>query len=355
MALADRNGDLARKSAESMSIPKYYGDWQELISDPEIEVIHNCTPNNLHFEINKFALKAGKPVVSEKPLGTTSRESLELLQTANQLDVPNEVCFTYRMYPVIQQMKAMVEAGEVGRPWIVWGAYLQDWLWAETDYNWKVNPVYSGPTRAMADIGSHWCEIAQFVTGQNIISVCADFGIFHPNRKVMYKGDQKGQEQTWEEIPIKTEDYGAVLMHFSNVAMGTFSVSQVSAGRKNYIALEVNGSGGSIAWNQEDPEKLWIGKRDTPNMFIMKNSNLFHEQARQYCHYPVGHPEGYSTGFKNLFQAFYNNLRSSVHWTAHQPDFPTFWEGHRSMLVIDALLTSAKEHCWVDVDFGSLP
>ncbi len=354
VALADHNHDLAYQNAHAMSIPKSYGDWQELILDPDVEVVHNCTPNNIHFEINKAALQAGKPIVSEKPLAMNSQESAELLQLSTRLGVPNEVCFTYRMYPIVQQMKSMVECGEVGQPWIVWGSYLQDWLWAETDYHWKANPVYCGPTRVMADIGSHWCEVAQFVSGQNIVSVCAEFGIFHPTRKAIRKDSLAGHEAVWENIPITTEDYGAVLVDFSNGMKGTYLVSQVSAGHKNDLSLEINGSGCSIGWNQEDPERLWIGRRDEPDMVIVKDNKLLHDNVRQYSHYPVGHPEGFSTGFKNLFQAFYKFLRSDSSWQPHPKEFPTFWEGHRSMLIIDAILTSAKERRWVDVDFSTL-
>jgi predicted dehydrogenase len=348
IALADQNGDLAKKNALKMSIPHYYGDWQDLISNPEIQVIHNCTPNFMHYEINKSALEAGKPLVAEKPVGMNSIESADLLRLANVNSVPNEVCFVYRMYPVIQQMKAMVEVDQVGEPWLITGAYVQDWLFAQTDYNWRVDPALSGPSRAVADIGSHWFEIAQFVVNQEIVAVCSNFETCWKTRKVFIDGKT-------EEVPIKTEDFATVLVRFSDGAIGTFYTSQVSAGRKNYIQLEVNGSKCSISWNHEDAERLWIGHRDKPNEMVFKNSALFLPQAQQYCSYPVGHPEGYSSGFKNLFQAFYSYLLSGRYWGKDKTNFPTFWEGHRSMLILEAIIKSAQQNCWIDVDFRTLP
>ncbi len=348
VALADQNLDLAKQNAEKLRIPQYFGSWQELVHSSEVQVIHNCTPNNLHFEINKAVLEAGKPLVAEKPVGLTSRESEELLRLANAKGIPNEVCFVYRMYPVIQQMHSMVAAGELGIPWLVTGAYAQDWLFAQTDYNWRVAPELSGPSRVVADIGSHWCEIAQFVSNQNIVAVCADFETVWKTRKV-------NRNAGFDEVSVKTEDLATVMVRFSGGATGIFYTSQVSAGRKNYIQLEVNGSGCSIAWNHEDAERLWVGHRDEPNSLIFKNSSMFHTQVQDFCNYSVGHPEGYSSGFKNLFKAFYGFLRSGHSWGQEQPNFPTFWEGHRSMLILDAIIKSAQLHGWVEVDYSSLP
>ncbi len=348
VGIADQNGDLAKRNAEKLSIPNYYGDWQELVRNPDIQVVHNCTPNYLHYEINKAVIEAGKPLVAEKPLGMSPAESEELLRLANANRVPNEVCFVYRMYPVIQQMKAMVEMGDVGHPWLVTGASVQDWLFAQTDYNWRVDPLQGGPSRVIADIGSHWCEIAQFVAGQNINAVCADFETCWKTRKVARGGD-------FEEVPVKTEDFATVMVRFSNGALGNFYTSQVSAGRKNYIQLEVNGSKSSIAWNHEYAELLWIGHRDEPNQTTLKNNVLFHPQVQSYCNYSAGHPEGYSSGFKNLFKAFYGYLHSGNQWGKGKTDFPTFWEGHRSMLILDAIIKSAQQRAWVEVDYRSLP
>lgn len=347
VAIADQNDELAKYDAEKFSIPKAYGDWRKLIEDPEVDVIHNCTPNHLHYEINKASINAGKPIISEKPLALNSDQSAELMQLANKNKVPNEVCFTYRMYPVIQQMKAMVEHGDVGSPWFIWGSYLQDWLFYQTDYNWRVDPKFSGPTRTIADIGSHWCEIAQFVSMQKIESVCANFGKVWNTR--IDESDERNKKKN-----VETEDFATVMLKFSDGALGSFSSSQISAGRKNYIHLEVTGSKCSVSWNHEDAERLWIGNRDKMNVHTLRDGLKFYPEAERFCHYPVGHPQGYSSGFKNLFIAFYDYLDANKTWEEDDPDFPSFWEGHQSLLIVDAILSSVNNKKWAGVDYSSL-
>lgn len=357
IGLAGENEEHARKSADELSIPKAYGRWQDLVNDPDVQVIHNCTPNNLHFAINQAVLEAGKPLVMEKPVGMTSKESGDLLRLAAQKRSPNLVCYTYRMYPVIQQMKEMVACGDVGKPWSVWGVYLQDWLSRETDYNWRVDPSVSGPTRVMGDIGSHWFEVIQFILGQNITSVCAEFTTVFPTRKKaqqITKSFEQAAAEAYDNVPVSTEDIGSVMLRFEDGLVGTFTASQVATGRKNYIHVEVAGSQCSIAWNHEDAERLWIGRRMEPNMHSLRDGLLYYPEAQKYCYYPAGHPQGYSSGFKNLFYAFYKSLREGRGWSAIQPDFPTLWEGHRTMLILDALVTSAREHRWVDIDLTSM-
>jgi len=347
VAISDRNEDLAKEDGDKYCIDKTYGDWRKLIDDPEVEVIHNCTPNHLHFDINKAVINAGKPLISEKPLALTSAESYELFKLSIDKKIPNQVCFTYRMYPVIQQMKAMVDHGDVGKPWFVWGSYLQDWLFYQTEYNWRVDPKFSGPTRTIADIGSHWCEIAQFVTGQRIESACANFGLVWEKRL-----DTSNLQPI--EVDVKTEDFATVLLKFSNGLIGNFSTSQISAGRKNHINLELTGSNCSISWNHEDAERLWIGFRDKMNIFSLRDGTKFYPEVEKYCHYSVGHPQGYSSGFKNLFIAFYDYLDKKKVWGVDTPDFPTFEEGHRSLLIADAIFESSKQGKWIDVNYSSL-
>lgn len=347
VAIAGRNDDKAKKYAKKHCIPKSYGRWRDLIKDPDVEVIHNCTPNHLHYEINKSVIEAGKPLIAEKPLALNSRQSAELLELAFEKQVPNMVCFTYRMYPVIQQMKAMVAHGDIGKPWFVWGSYLQDWLFYQNDYNWRVDPRYSGSTRTIGDIGSHWCEIAQFVTMQRIESVCGNFG------KVWDTRLDESKSPT-EKVDVKTEDFATVLLKFSNGLIGNFSTSQISAGRKNYIHLEVTGSNCSVSWNHEDAERLWVGYRDKMNIHSLRDGLKFYPEAERFCHYSVGHPQGYSSGFKNLFIAFYDYLKTNPVWGKNEPDFPSFWEGHKSMLITDAIVESVEKNKWVDVDYSSL-
>ncbi|MCK4590181.1 MAG: Gfo/Idh/MocA family oxidoreductase, partial [Candidatus Latescibacteria bacterium] len=165
IALAEVDKELAECKAEQMNIEKAYGDFRELLEDPEVEVVHNCTPNFLHFQITKAALEADKDVVSEKPLAMTSSESAELVNLANKKGLVNALDFNYRYYPLIQQARRMAEKGEIGEIYTVHGSYLQDWLYLDTDYNWRLEPDQSGQSRAIADIGSHWMDLIEFVTG----------------------------------------------------------------------------------------------------------------------------------------------------------------------------------------------
>jgi len=354
LAISSIDEPSARSVAEKYNIATVYKNWQDIISDPEIEVIHNCTPNNLHFQINKAAILNGKHIISEKPLTVSSEESGELCRLAVQHKVVNAVNFNYRFYPLIQHARVMVEKGDIGKIFLVHGNYLQDWLFYEKDYNWRLESDVSGTSRAIADIGSHWCDMVQFITGSRIKRVFADLVTIHQVRKKPSRAVEtfKSKEQTdigkYEDLKIDTEDAGSVLVHFENGARGVFMVSQVSAGRKNHFSFEIDGSKKAVAWNQEEPNKLWIGSRDTANEIIIKDPSLLYEEARQYAHYPGGHPEGYPDGPKNLFMKFYDFIRSGKDPGNDKPEFPTFEDGYLENKIVEAILLSNKEQRWVE-------
>lgn len=346
----------AKLIGDKFSIPKIYSEWQQIISDPEIEVIHNCTPNNLHYEINKAAILNGKHIVSEKPLTINVRESEELCMLAEEKKIVNAVNFNYRFYPLIQHARLMVEKGDVGEIFLIHGNYLQDWLFYEKDYNWRLESNVSGTSRAIADIGSHWCDIVQFVAGSRIKKVFADLVTIHKTRKKPTKAVQtfKTKEQEdigdFENLQIDTEDAGSVLLNFENGARGVFIVSQVSAGRKNHFSFEIDGSKKAISWNQEEPNKLWIGSRDTANELIIKDPSLLYDEARQYAHYPGGHPEGYPDGPKNLFMKVYDFIRAGKDPIKDKIEFPTFKDGYIENKIVDAILLSNKDQKWIEID-----
>ena len=354
VAVAEANDDLAKEKAAAMSIPKPYGNYQDLLADPEIQVVHNCTPNHLHFQVNKDILAAGKHVISEKPLSMTTEESRELVRLANQSGKIHAVDFNYRYYPLIQHAREMVKAGEVGDIFSMHGSYLQDWLFLQTDWNWRLIPELSGESRAIADIGSHWCDLLQFITGLTITKVFADLRTVHktrmkPKKEVeTYAGKELAPED-YEPQPINTEDYASVLFELSNGAHGVFTVSQVSAGRKNRLSFEIDGSKCALAWDQEQPNEIWLGYRDKANEILAKDPALIHEAAREYAHYPGGHPEAYADGPKNLFRNVYRAVeRGSV---PDQPDWSTFEDGHKEVAICEAVLASHKAQSWVDVQY----
>jgi predicted dehydrogenase len=355
VAVAEANDDLAKAKAEAMSIPKAYGDYQKLLADPEIKVVHNCTPNHLHFAINRDILAAGKHVISEKPLAMNTKESSELVRLAKESGLINAVNFNYRFYPLVQHARAMVEAGEVGDVYAIHGSYLQDWLYYNTDWNWRLQPEMSGDSRAVADIGSHWCDLLQFITGLTITKVMADLRTVHPQRMKPKKtvetyAGKVLQPSDYEPQPISTEDYASVLFELSNGAHGVFTVSQVSAGRKNRLYYEIDGSKCALSWDQESPNDMWIGYRHKSNEVLMKDPSLLHEAAREYAHYPGGHPEAYPDGPKNLFRNVYRAVAEGGSIPSN-PDWSTFLDGHKEVAICEAVLKSNKDQSWTEVKY----
>jgi len=352
-AVAERDADLAQAKAEELSIPKSYGDYRQLLADPDIQVVHNCTPNHLHFEVNRDILAAGKHIVSEKPLAMNSTESRELVQLAEQAGVVHAIDFNYRYMPLVQQARLMCqEKKDVGRVLAVHGSYLQDWLHQETDWNWRLMPELSGESRAMADIGSHWCDLIQFITGLKIVRVMADLVTIHPKR-MRPKVDVKTYEgkvlkpEDLEEVSIKTEDYGSILLEFDSGAHGVLTVNQCAAGRKNRLHYEIDGSQCALSWDQEQPNELWIGRRDEPNQVLMKDPSLLYEEVREYAHYPGGHNEAYPDGPKNLFRNVYGHIAGD------RPggDYATFVDGHNEIAICDAVLKSSQAKQWMAVEY----
>ncbi len=357
VGLAENSQEAAEQKAAELGIPKAYGDYRDMLQDSEIQVVHNCTPNHLHFAINKEIILAGKHVLSEKPLAMSSEESAELLALAKEHKVVHGVNFNYRQFPIVKQLAAMIKNGELGKVNLVHGSYLQDWLLFETDFNWRLAPEVGGKSRAVADIGSHWCDTVQHVTGKRIVEVFADLATVIPVRKkstsnVATFGAQQEQETTYEDVPINTEDYASVLVRFEDGTKGVFTVSQVSAGRKNRLSFEINGSQKSAYWNQEEPEKLWIGHRDRPNEVLQADPALFLPEARSSIHHPGGHNEGWPDALKNGMLNFYNFIREGKDPLNDQANFATFEDGHISMCITDAILESHEQQKWVKVQVG---
>ncbi|MCA9264154.1 MAG: Gfo/Idh/MocA family oxidoreductase [Planctomycetales bacterium] len=355
VAIAEANQELAQLKANQLGIPRAYGSYQELLADPEVEVVHNCTPNHLHYQVNKDILAAGKHVISEKPLAMNSDESRELVTLAKKSGLLHAVDFNYRYYPLIQHAREMVKSGEVGDVFSIHGSYLQDWLFKNTDWNWRLVPEMSGDSRAVADVGSHWCDLLQFITGLTMTKVFADLRTVHkqrmkPKKEIETYAGKVLQPSDYEPQDINTEDYASVLFELSNGAHGVFTVSQVSAGRKNRLYFEIDGSNCALAWDQENLNELWIGRRDKANEVLVKDPSLLQESAREYAHYPGGHPEGYPDGPKNLFRNFYRAVEQGGSMPS-DPDWSTFEDGHKEMAICDAVLDSHRKQAWVTVEY----
>src|SRR5580693_3545444 len=349
-AIAVRNVEAARQLGAGFSISAIATDYREILRDPAIGAVHICTPNAQHFPMAKDALNAGKHVLCEKPLATSVEEGEELVSLAKKQGLRNCVCHNLRYYPMVQQMRAMREAGDLGEILVVQGTYSQDWLLYDTDWNWRVETKAGGPSRCMADIGSHWFDMAEHVTGLRVTNLCADLQTFHATRKQpkhsveTFANKLLGPED-YIETAVDTEDFGAVIFRMGGRTRGSVTASQVSAGRKNRFNIEIYGTRSSVAWNQERPDELWVGHRDTSNEIFMKDPSLLKPGARSYADLPGGHSEGYDDTFKQIFRRFY----ASIAAPSATPEHPQFVDGLRQLTILDAVLQSYRTRSWIDV------
>jgi predicted dehydrogenase len=338
----------AKARAEAKRIAPAYDSYEALLADEDVDVVHLTTPNHLHYPQVKQALEAGKHVICEKPLALTAVESAELLELAERSGLVHCTNFNIRFYPMVQEARARVGAGEVGDVFIVHGGYLQDWLLFDTDWNWRLENDKGGELRAVGDIGSHWMDLTQFVTGRRIEAVFADLATMIPVRR-----RPTGEVETFAsaadvervEAPMSTEDIAHILLRFEGGARGSLVVSQVSAGRKNSLRFEVDGSQASLAWDAETHETLWLGRRDAPNELLLRNPALLSGQARATTALPAGHAEGFGDTFKELYRAVYRAV------AAGEPgdDYPTFRAGHVENVLAEAVAESHRTQRWVEV------
>lgn len=321
-----------------------------VMNDPSITAVHICTPNASHHPLAKAALEAGKHVLCEKPLATSASLASELVELAAKKNLRNATCHNLRYYPMVQHMRRMREAGELGEILVAQGTYSQDWLLYDTDWNWRIDSSQNGASRTLADIGSHWCDMTEHITGLRVASVCADLQTFHKTRKqpkgiVESFAGKTLSPDDYTEVPIDTEDFASVMIRLGDRARGAYTVSQVSAGCKNRLSIEIYGTKASVAWNQERPDELWIGQRNSPNQVIIKDPSLLQEGARSYADLPGGHSEGYDDTFKQVFRRFYKSIEDP----SAPIEYPQFTDGLRQLKILEAELASNKQRTWVEV------
>jgi predicted dehydrogenase len=352
VAVADTNKDLARAAAGKFGIPRVYPDADALIADDAIEVVHDCAPNNAHFDINAEAIRVGKDVLSEKPLALDSRESAQLVDLAAKHGALTAIDFCYRYYPVVQEAAARARRGDLGAVRAFVGHFLQDWLFFETDYTWRLDPEVAGRANVVADLGSHWCDLVQFITGEKIVEVMAELHTCLPKRRKPKGGvlsfGAGGAGET-EEVAITLDDYASLFLKLSNGARGSFTTCQAAAGRKVDIELQIFGSKESYAWSHVHPNALWIGHREKANEIFYESSQLQAEEARKYALLPTGHPIGYHDAVFNLFRDYYEALAAKKDGKAVRAAGPDFRTGHEMMCVIDAAVESDRTGRWVRV------
>ncbi|MDJ0954471.1 MAG: Gfo/Idh/MocA family oxidoreductase [Acidimicrobiia bacterium] len=342
----------ARAKAESANLPRVYESVAAMAADDDIDVIHIASPNHVHADQARVVLDAGKHVVCEKPLALTSEQTADLVARAEKSGLVNAVCFNIRFYPNCHQARSLVADGELGTPRLVSGSYLQDWLLLETDWNWRLESEKAGALRAVADIGSHWLDLARFITGANVTEVMADLHTFvkvrkHPAGPVETFAVGGDDEELIAEA-MESDDGAGILLRFDNGARGVVTISQVSAGRKNSVSIEVDGSDSALSWFSENPDHLWIGHRGRPNEILQRDPSLASPDAARVIGYPGGHVEGYPDTFRALFAEVYADVAAGGPSAA--PTYPTFADGHDALLVTEAVARSSEEQRWIRIE-----
>jgi predicted dehydrogenase len=339
-----------KEAAETLQLPRAYSSLDELAADASVQVVHLCTPNYLHFQEASQLLRAGKHVLCEKPLTLDSRESAALVSLAKEVNLVGGVAYNLRYYPLCHEARALIKRGAIGQVRLVHGSFLQDWLMFPTDWNWRLESKLGGELRAVSDIGTHWLDLMMWITGSNISGLCADLATVMPSRrrpKGRVESFQKAASTETVEVLISTDDYASVLLHFENDAHGAVTVSQVSAGRKARLWFEIDGSEGSLVFDSECPNSLWIGRRDRASEILPKDPGLLSPEARGYAAYPGGHAEGYPDTFVQLFKDFYRYIALGDFRAPRS--FPTFETGHQELLLCEAIAESAQKRAWVDL------
>lgn len=349
---------LQQKTRE-LFIPRAYASYEELVADPEIDVVDVSTPTYLHFPIAKAAIAHGKHVIVDKPLSVSSAQARELRDLARAANVVHAVTFNYRYSPTVQQARAMIARGEIGELRFIHGHYFQDWLLHDTDFSWRLESDKGGRLCVAGDAGAHWYDLAEYMTGLRIVEVLADLHTMIAVRKrpvgQSTEAFASAEPGKVENYTVEGDDLSNILLRFDNGAVGSFSASQICAGHKNDLSIEFNGSNASIRWNAERSGELWVGRREQANQLLPKAPELFDASARSYAVLPGGHEEGWADAFRNL-------MRNIFTFIAHGKDprdadgllFPRFDEGFRNTKIVDAILQSHTDGCrWTAVDLRS--
>jgi len=343
--------DRSTESAAALDVPRGYASLDDLLGHPAVRVVHVTSPNQLHHRQAKAILAAGRHVVCEKPLTMTSAESADLLAAATASGLVAAVNFNLRFYPLNQHVSALVRGGGVGDVRLVTGRYFQDWLLFDTDWNWRLEKAEGGALRAVGDIGSHWLDLTTFLTGLRVEALLAELTTFIPvRRKPAGSVLTFSTERAADTIPVEidTEDVALILLRFEGGARGSVAVSQLSPGRKNSLAYEIDGSTSALGWDSETPEQLWIGHRDAPNEILIRNPALMNAAGRAAARLPGGHVEGFADTFAAAFSAVYDDVL--IGRPSAAPPYATFADGHEEMRIGDAVLESARTGRWVEVD-----
>ena len=334
--------NVERKAKEN-HIELAYTDYKKMIDENDLDFVHICTPNNTHFEIAKYALERNVNVVLEKPMTFTVEEAVELVKLAKEKNLINAVNFHNRLYPANIFIKDYIRENNIGDVFSINGNYLQDWLLFDTDYSWRLNTKESGSTRAVADIGSHWMDLVEYLTGLKIVEVFAEFKTVYPQRKKAIgeiKTFSVNEVTEYELKTIDTEDIAMVMYRFENGAIGNVTISQMAAGKKNNLEVFISGTKASVSWGLDDLENVHIGYRDKPSLIMTKDYGLM-TVAKNAIDFPAGHTEGFPDAIKQVFKQVYSQPQDK--------HYAQFEDGLRQMILCEKISESAKKSQWIKI------
>lgn len=352
VGVTDANAELAQKTAKKYDIEKVYKDYLEVVNDPEVDVVHVCSPNKFHYAMNKAAIERGKQVLSEKPLCMTLDEAKEITELAEAKGLVTGIDFCYRYYPVVLEAALRLRGGEAGPIRMATGTWFQDWLSKVTDYSWRLQRSESGESSVAADLGSHWFDLIQFVTGLHVTEVMADFSTLLPIRrkpKRQVVAFEKVDNVPYDEVKIEVEDYASILFRLSNGAPGSFTTCQAATGRRSELEFQVYGGERSYAWNQTRSTELWVGNRDKANETLIEGPGQQDPYSAAYTSLPAGHPMGYNDALLNLMNDFYDVIKGGGDAARKLPR-PTFRTGYDEMRILKAIVQSKNDRAWVKVE-----
>ena len=346
-------GSSASRGAErasALGVGRAYETLEQLLADPSVDVVHVTSPNKAHYPQVMQILAAGKHVVCEKPLAMTSAQSADMLALADRTGLVAAVCYAVRFYPLNHQARGMVLNGELGDIRLLTGYFHQDWLAKPTDWNWRLETEEGGELRSVGDIGTHWVDLTSFITGLRATEVLAELSTFIPERDMPVGPVEtfaSTQGQQTRKRQIKTDDVAAVLLRYPNGARGVMSTSQLSFGKKCALHWDIAGSAASASWHMENPEQLWIGRRDQPNQILQRDPGLMNAMGGMAASLPGGHAEGYFDSFHAFFRQVYGDVAKG----GRQPSstYATFDDGHHEMQFCDAVLKSSRSGAWTKI------
>ncbi|PPT76981.1 oxidoreductase [Xanthomonas arboricola pv. populi] len=334
----------ARDMAQSWDVPRAYRDIEDVVADTQVQVVHVCTPNHLHRAMAQAALQAGKHVICEKPLATTLQDAQALAALAASTGLVATVPFVYRYHPVVRDARARIAQGELGPLRLIHGSYLQDWLLDPASNNWRVDPALGGASRVFADIGSHWCDLVEWVGGERFVDVSAAFATVIAERGALTGQSFSTPTAGAAMQAVASEDVAAAMFRTGAGTLASLTVSQVSAGRRNRLWFEIDGARASVAFDQEDAERLWIGLPDQREEIFVRGPGAGSAEQRRLSTLPAGHAQGYA----NCFEAFIADTYRAI--DGERPEgLPTFEDGVRSALIVDRVITSARTRAWTAI------